>query len=216
MFPSQKNGICPKVILLFFFLLKLHLSLTQSIPVEIMAGHKRVFGTCLIVKPFSDSTRFGFFGLTNFHGSYDNKSNELVTTNQLTFRLNKHFNLAAGCSFNGLLEFFPYAGFQFGYFKKNILVVLNQGVEIIHGGNNSSFGIVEWKPRLTTKLSAYMRFQGLFIYSFAHGTHNRSFVYFRLGLNCKRFSYGLGANLDYYGKDYAAIPNYGLFARYEF
>lgn len=204
---------------LFFcsFLLLAQNVFSQPIPVETLIGHQRVYGFSLINRPFTDSTRFGFFSLTSFNGSYDNKHNELVTCNQLTFALTNKLRIAAGTSFNGLLQFFPSAGFQFTWFKAPFLVVLNPGFEFYYGVATQNFGIFQWTPKLTSKLHFYSRIQGLYIHGITKGGHHqRSFFHVRAGLSRSNYSFGLGLNSDYYGPDYEAIYNFGGFLRYEF
>lgn len=188
----------------------------QPIPVETLIGHKKVYGFSLINKKFSDSTRFGFFSLTSFNGDYKNIENELVSSNQLTFSLNKYFKLAAGSSFNGLLDFFPSAGLQFTYFKPKLLIVLNPGFEFNKSVASNTFGIVEWKPNLNPKMKLYTRIQGLYIYNLSDPEHQRSFIHFRLGLSRKTWVYGLGLNADFYGPNLYTVNNFGAFARFEF
>ncbi len=188
----------------------------QPIPVETLIGHKKVYGFSLINKKFSDSTRFGFFSLTSFNGDYKNIENELVSSNQLTFSLNKYFKLAAGSSFNGLLDFFPSAGLQFTYFKPGLLLVLNPGFEFNHSVASNTFGIVEWKPNLNQKIKLYTRIQGLYIHNLTNPEHQRSFLHFRLGLSHKTWAYGLGLNADFYGSNLYTVNNFGAFARFEF
>ncbi|MCE3295730.1 MAG: hypothetical protein K0R65_1444 [Crocinitomicaceae bacterium] len=190
---------------------------SQPIPVETLVGHKRVYGFSLINRQFSDSTRFGFFSLTSFNGTYDNKGNELVTCNQLTFALTKRLKIAAGTSFNGLLEFFPSAGLQYTWFKGPFLVVFNPGFEFNTRVATQNFGIFQWQPELTPKWNLYTRIQGLFIHSLGKtGSHERSFYHLRTGLTNNNYTFGVGLNADYFGPLYTVIYNFGGFLRYEF
>ncbi|MGV3630983.1 MAG: hypothetical protein ACO1O6_07245 [Bacteroidota bacterium] len=199
------------------FLLLLKTGLSQPIPVETLIGHNRVYGFSLINRQFTDSTRFGFFSLTSFNGGYHNENNELVSCNQLTFALSRRLKIAAGSSFNGLLQYFPSAGFQFTWFKAPFLVVINPGFEFNHAVATQNFGIFQWQPALSSKLHLYTRFQGLFIHGISKGgQHQRSFWHARAGLSRSNYTFGLGFNADYYGSSYTAIYNFGGFLRYEF
>ncbi len=204
--------------ILFVCMLLFHSGVfSQPIPIETLIGHQRVYGFSLITRPFSDSTRFGFFSLTSFNGSYNNESNELVTCNQLTFSLTKRLKIAAGSSFNGLLQYFPSAGFQFTWFKGPLLVVLNPGLEFSQAAASNTFGILQWQPALGKKLELYTRAQGLFIHGISKGgVHQRSFWHLRLGLARKKYAAGLGFNADYYGSPSLVMYNFGGFLRYEF
>ncbi|MFN5417359.1 MAG: hypothetical protein ACK5B9_09905 [Flavobacteriia bacterium] len=196
--------------------LQTFLSLSQPTPIETMIGHKRIFGFSLINKNFKDSSRFGFFSLTTFNGDYKNIDNELVTSNQLTFALSKRLKIAAGTSFNGLLDFYPSAGFQYTYFKPSLLFVLNPGFEFNNSVATQNFAILEWKKSLSPKLKLYTRIQLLYIYNLQNKAHERSFTHFRLGLNKLNNSFGLGYNADFYGDGFYRIDNLGVFWRHEF
>lgn len=188
----------------------------QPTPIETMIGHERIYGFSLINKNFTDSSRFGFFSLTSFNGDYNNIDNELVSSNQLTFSLSKRIKIAAGTSFNGLLDFYPSAGFQYTYFKPGLLIVFNPGMEFNRSYATQNFGIIEWKPVLNEKWNLYTRIQGLYIYNLSNKEHERSFIHFRLGINKFKNSFGVGFNADFYGSDYYTLNNAGLFWRYEF
>lgn len=202
-----------KLLILFLILSKLGFNQTQA---EFLVGHENVFGFTLINEAISDSSRLGFFNLTSFNGFYDNVGNELVSSNQLTYSLSKKIKFAAGCSFNGLMDFFPAAGFQFTHFSSTWLIVINPGFEFNRFVSSQNFAILEFRPRLNLKNNWYFKIQGLFIYNLNFSNHERSFIQFRAGISRQKLTYGLGFNKDFFGTNYFSKINGGLFVKYLF
>jgi hypothetical protein len=202
-----------KLLILFLIFSKLGFNQTQA---EFLVGNKNVFGLTLINEMFSDSSRLGFFNLTSFNGFYENVGNELVSSNQLIYALSKKIKFAAGGSFNGLMDFFPAAGFQFTHFSPRWLIIINPGLEFNRSVSSQNFAILEFRPRLNQKNNWYFKIQGLFIYNLNFSNHERSFIQFRAGISKQKLTYGLGLNKDFFGASYFSKINGGLFVKYLF
>lgn len=201
--------------ILYIILLCSQFSFGQT-QAEFLVGNQNIFGFTLINKTFSDSSKLGFFSLTSFNGFYDNINNELVSFNRLTFSLTKRLKIAAGCSFNGLLDFYPSAGFQYTFANPTWLFVLNPGFDFNRSFTTQNFSILEFKPLLKPKLRFYARLQLLFNYNLSHQSHERSYIYIRMGLQHQKTAFGIGFDSDYYGIDLNNNINTGLFVKYNF
>lgn len=210
--------------LVFFVLISLK-SLAQEpspapikpTPVEFIFGHKRIQGQTIIIKNFSKS-KFGIFSLTTLAGDYknvDKTNNELFSNIQLNYDVYKGLKVTSGATFSSAKGFAPIAGLEYVFVNKNFTVVINPTINLTKESSLANFAQVEFAPK-TTKLSPYVRLQGLYVQSFEENKHERSSVVLRLGISKKAFSTGLGLNQDFYGPTKISKSNFGVFFQYKF
>jgi hypothetical protein len=186
-------------------------------PVEFIFGHKRIQGQTIIIKNFSKS-KFGIFSLTTLAGDYknvDKTNNELFSNIQLNYDVYKGLKVTSGATFSSAKGFAPIAGLEYVFVNKNFTVVINPTINLTKESALANFAQVEFAPK-TTKLSPYVRFQGLYVQSFEENKHERSSVVLRLGISKKGFSTGLGFNQDFYGPTKISKSNFGVFFQYKF
>lgn len=191
---------------------------SPPVPIELLAGHERLFFQALISKPFRPAGRLGYFGIVAFHADYDNSGsgNEIASPFQISYNAWKGFGAFAGLAMSSKAGMHPIVGPQFVRSGKKYLVVVNGRYLLTPDHNFEGFALLEFRPPISEKWTLYTRLQALYSYNPQSEAHDRSFLYLRAGLRTGNFTFGPGANLDQYGPARSLKENYGLFARWEF
>ena len=174
---------------------------SAPVPLEIFLGSDGWTSQLIIDKKFAPNSKFGFFGLSYLKADYDNDEflRESINLAFLKYDLFKGINLLSGAAFNSNWGFRPYVGGQYGYHSKNFMGVVNSGFQLTETKNFESLAIAEYHPPIKGAWSLYTHIQGLYSQNTEVGEHDRSFLYSRLGLSYKTFSFGLALNYDWYG-----------------
>ncbi len=187
------------------------------VSVETFAGNKYLNFQMIVTKPFAPGSRFSFFNVTNFNGSYQNegRKNEFLTQALVNYRVAGGLSLAAGATLNYMTGFRPTAGLQYTVANREWLLVLLPRIDLRDDNNLEGFALLEYKPRLSETLGLYSRLQGLYNYNTRQEFHDRSYLYARLGLTYRHYAFGVGANFDQYGPFRVATSSFGAFVRAE-
>jgi hypothetical protein len=187
-------------------------------PIEFLFGNKRIQGQTIIIKSFSNDSKFGIFSLNTLAGDYKNvnkTNNELFSNVQLHYDFYKGIKVTTGATFSSIKGFVPIAGLEYFYTNPKITVVINPTINLRKSSALASYGHIEYAPK-ATKLSAYARLQGLYVQSLAGHEHERSAIVLRAGILLQRFAIGIGLNQDFYGPSKILKPNTGVFLHYKF
>ena len=183
------------------------------LPVEVMAGNNRANLLIIINRPIDAEGKFNFFNVTVGAADYENipSETEMVINNSLTYRLGKGFSAASGLQWHYKLGLVPTLGFQFLKASPDYLVVIFPTFNFKPDHAFETVALAEYKPKLSEKLRLYTRLQGLLVHNLDAGTHARSGISLRAGLNFDKFIVGLGSNFDAYGPMKIEKSNLGLF-----
>lgn len=185
------------------------------LPVEATFGNNRLHFQAVINRPVSANGKLSFFNLSTGAVDYSNTASEteMVVVNNLTYALFGNFKVTGGAEWHYKLGLVPQLGLQ--YFKANRtwLVLVNPSINMQPSKSTATIGIVEYKPALSQKAQLYTRAQVLYIQSLEDGKHARSALMLRAGITHGKFTFGLGANFDYYGPMKNQKDNVGLFTR---
>jgi len=183
------------------------------LPVEVMAGNNRANLLIIINRPIDAAGKFNFFNVTVGAADYQNtpSETEMVLNNSITYNLGKGFSAASGLQWHYKLGFVPTVGFQFLKASPDYLVVIFPTFNFKPDHAFETVALAEYKPKLSEKLRLYTRLQGLLVHNLEAGTHARSGISLRAGLNFDKFIVGFGSNLDYYGPMKFDKTNHGLF-----
>lgn len=187
------------------------------VSVETFAGDRYLNFQMIVAKPFSPASRFSFFNVTNFNGSYQNdlQKNEFLTQSLVNFQLVKGLSVGAGATLNYMTGFRPTAGLQYTFANRQWLVVVLPRVDLRDDNNLETFALLEFKPPLGQTLGLYTRIQGLYNHNTRQDFHDRSYLYGRVGITYQQFALGVGANYDRYGPFRVSTATYGAFLRAE-
>jgi len=188
---------------------------SAPIPVEVFFGNERMVTEIAMSKKFSDNTRFGLLSKSYFAVDYNNDKtqNESVNGLLINYELLKGLCIAAGGVLNSQWGFRPYAAGQYTYINHNFAAMILSGFFLTESHNFETSGFIEYHPHLKKNWSLYSRLEGLYNLDMDTKKHDRSYIWGRLGLNYKTFSFGLAVNYDWYGPFKANKDNTGVFIR---
>ena len=187
-------------------------------PVELMLGGRGLNFQLNTTKQFKPSNRFGFFNVTTFLADYNNvvSKNEIFSQSLLTAKVWKKLSAVAGFSINHFVGFKPTAGLQFVHADPKLLVVIQPQIGLTESHHFENFSLLEFKPKFNDRWGLYSRIQTVIDYTPSANSHNRSYVYLRVGTSYKNYQFGLGNNFDFYGPTKHRENNFGAFMRTEF
>lgn len=187
-------------------------------PVEVMAGHERLFFQMVVKKKFTPDSKFGFLSVATFSTDYSNDMEglDLVVPVLITYNFYKDFSIVAGSTINNSVGFAPLAGFQHSFANKEWVAVSIASVFLNSSKSIELFGIYEYKPKINNTFDLYSRLQYLYVHNTTENFHARSYLQLRAGLKKNAFNFGLGGNLDQYGPEKKFKPNYGIFVGWAF
>ena len=195
-----------------------HSNIIVPVPVEGSVGNNRFVLSTLVKKPFTPASKFGLLSVTNAASSYKNDLQDFnfINVTQVSYNLYKGFGVTAGISLNNVSGFSPTAGIQYAYTSRTILLVIAPDISLTNSHNVEGVFVSEYRPVLKNNLSLYTRLQGFYNYDMKDKFHQRSYINTRLGLSFGLFTFGAGANFDWYGPLKIYKGNYGPFLRHSF
>lgn len=185
---------------------------------EMLVGNKRFALQTVVIKPFSFRSRFNFLSVVQTVNEYKNntKDFDLVNVTHVDYNLYRGFGPSVGINTNNEVGFTPNVGLNYVYTRSMITFIINPDIVLTSGHNIEGISIIEYKPHIKNKLSLYSRVQAFYSYNIDEKFHDRSFFTARLGLTCGRFTFGAGANFDWYGPDKFRKENFGPHLMYLF
>jgi hypothetical protein len=187
------------------------------IPVEVSVNNRGLNSQLSFSRQFTPTSRFGFFNVTNFLGTYKNElaQNEFFSQSLLTARIWKKLSAVTGFSINNAVGFKPTAGLQLLQAGPKVLAVIQPQIGLTEDHHFETFSLLEYKPKINKTWGIYTRIQGLIDYGFSQKVHNRSYVYLRAGASYKNYQFGISKNFDFYGPAKHYENSLGVFIRAE-
>lgn len=186
-------------------------SFSQEIPVEIMFGHHHYRYQHSVSRTFKEY-RWGFAHVSSVIKEYGKDSPaELMSQSYLTYKINKNIQLGAGTFYGSVPGFTPSVNLQFSKASNNYLIVIVPRIDVKTDPSYELMFFTEYFPHINEHLQLYTRIQVM--ENFTGSSHNRSYQYFRIGLKKGNIRYGIGFDLDAYGKNTAYTQNVGVFAK---
>lgn len=183
------------------------------IPIEALATDKAVNFQTIINKKFSGQDHFGFFAVANLLNRYDNdkEKNEFMVLTMANYQLFNKISFNAGIWANNIVGVRPTLGFSYTQISKNYLLVYTPRIDLTQDHNIENVLIFEYYPKINKNWSLYSRIQAMYNHNIAKHSHDRSYLYLRLGTAYKNLRFGLGSNIDYYGPDRIGKVSFGVF-----
>lgn len=179
--------------------------------VEIMPGSRGVSFQLTLDKKLQNAPKIGFFGVTDFNSDWGNDQlSDMMVIGKATVDLFKGVKFGAGFqSTPGGIR--PSAALIYTYANPEWLVIAMPRVDVSKDANIEGFGIVEYKPAINDKWRLYSRLQGTYVHAMSADLHTRRYVRARAGVTHKEFTFGIGANMEYYGPQKHNENNIGAF-----
>jgi hypothetical protein len=187
----------------------------QKLPFEVLVGHKAINTQFIINKKFSDTSKFGVFGVINFNMPYDKQNlvykYHIVQAN-IFYSLTKNVSVFAG-GFTNPKDHGGSLGIRGMFAFKNGMFFISNRNSILTNYSSEFLVMTEFRPKLSEMLNLYTRLQIMTETNFTE--FKRNFQMLRLGLGYKQFQFGLGATFDQFGNKPIKEENFGFFARAE-
>jgi hypothetical protein len=165
---------------------------------------------------FEDGSKFSFFNYTRFRINYSNQvNNQVLSYSTINYEIGKGFGLATGgFVFNN--KFVPVLAANYFYQNDTWLINIFPSVELNKNANIEMFLFVQYRQKLTDKLRLFTQLIANSNFNFKK--HNFSEQSLRVGLDYKKFQFGLGSDLSVIPMPGKADfqQNLGLFIRKEF
>lgn len=173
----------------------------QNPPVnaEVMLGTRGLSMQMIVDKKIKSVPQLGFFSVTDFNSDWNNEQlSDLMVLGKVTVDLVKNIRLGAGFqSTPGGIR--PSAALIYTYVNPEWLIIAMPRIDVSKNANIETLGILEYKPAINEKWRFYTRLQGTYVLALSADLHTRSYLRARAGLTHKEFTFGLGANMEYYG-----------------
>jgi hypothetical protein len=206
-----------KIVFIYFWVVTMAFSQATlaPTPIEFMAGNSASFFQLTVSKPIG--SKFNFLSINSALLDYKQPGpfNEVKSVNRFGYIFAKNTSLFGGIHFNSAVGIIPHTGIQFMKGGQSFFIYASQAFNFRPDNSSEQVAIIEVKPKITTKTKLYLRAQGMYIRSLDAKVHERSFAYFRIGLNIKKITFGFGSNFDYFGKDVTKTKNNGFFVKFD-
>lgn len=169
------------------------------INVEVMPGTRGISMQIIIDKKIKSVPQLGFFSVTDFNSDWNqDQLSDLMVLGKVTVDLVKNVRFGAGFQ-NTPGGIRPSAAFIYTYANPDWLIIAMPRVDVSKNANFETLGIVEYKPEINHKWRFYSRLQGTYVHALSEDLHTRSYLRARVGATIREFTFGVGANLEYYG-----------------
>jgi hypothetical protein len=187
----------------------------KTVSVEEMVGDKRQFLQLLVNKVFIEKKKIGLLSISSYAADYEDNliNNEFQNTTLIYHHLFKGISINSGVSFTSIEGLKNFVGLQYMHQSKTLSLIYMPGYYFINSHKISNFALIEYTPAINENWSVYSRLQLHHNHNLKNGSHFRSYVYSRLGLTHKYFSFGLAHNYDRYGANKSTKNNSGVFLK---
>ncbi|MCW2259518.1 MULTISPECIES: hypothetical protein [Sphingobacterium] len=176
--------------------------INPPINTEILGSNRGLALQMIIDKKFKTIPKLGFFSVTSLVGEWDsNQINDYMTQASLTYDIAKGFKLAGGLHVTPVKGMRPIAGIIYTVANPTWLFVANSRIDYSKDTNVEGMFLVEYKPQINDNWRLYSRIQALYEYSTVINLQTRSYLMARAGLSYREITFGVGANIDYYGPE---------------
>ncbi|KIA83055.1 hypothetical protein OA84_05725 [Kaistella solincola] len=179
--------------------------------VEVMPGTRGISFQTIIDKKIKSVPKLGFFSVTDFNSDWNQEQlSDLMVLGKVTVDVFKNVRVGAGFqSTPGGIR--PSAAIIYTYANPEWLVIAMPRVDLSKNATFETLGIVEYKTEINENWRFYSRLQGTYVHAVSAHLHARSYLRARAGVTHKEFTFGLGANMEYYGPLKHNENNFGAF-----
>ncbi|UJH66090.1 hypothetical protein [Allomuricauda sp. SCSIO 65647] len=164
-------------------------------------------------KPLTENYEWSIFILSDAVIDYETEEASLVSYTVLGYDVWKGFGpVSGGRFFDGRAS--ALAGVQWARAGEQFLITTNLTTELRSQPFYELFLLAQYRFSMNEDLGFFSQFQNSI--NFNKDSHEFSFQRLRLGLNWKKYQFGLGTNTYQYGEDWDFEIDPGIFVRVEF
>lgn len=186
----------------------------KSLPVSVESGlgSRGFFFQSVVNKPLRKIPKLGFFSVTNVQTDWGTSTvKDYMVQGKLTYNLAKGVNIGGGFFWNPIDGVLPSANLSYATGSPNYAFITAYRMDVHRNPTTDIITILEVKPKLNESLRLYTRLQGLYAHSWKTDAHARSYIMLRGGVTYREVTFGLMANLDWYGSQKMYQNNFGGF-----
>ncbi len=167
---------------------------------EVLVGSRGVSFQMITDKKIKSIPKLGFFSVVDLNSDWGqlNLSDHMIMAKG-TVDIVKGLKFGAGFHTTPVTGIRPSAALIYTYAKPEFLLIAMPRVDLSKDASFETLGIVEYKPAINDTWRFYSRLQGTYVHAIKADFHARSYIRARAGLTYKEFTFGVGANVEYYG-----------------
>lgn len=224
---SKRIGI-PSLLFLSLFLASTRCSVAQSRTQESQAGQSSIsvdtlFGSdrldfqVLVHAPFAPGSRADFLSITSSQGGNNTTDGfDFVDVTHVGFRLYRGLGATVGLALNRVTGFNTTGGLQYSYSRRALTAIVSTSVFLNGDHDVQNVLSVNFHPRVAKNWRLYESVNVFDAFDPERGLDERRYVHSHSGAQYKRFGFGFGCDLDWYGVPESFRTNYGPVIAYTF
>lgn len=191
-------------------------ALDTPVSTEMMLGGDGYGFELYMRKKLQSIAPLGFASITEIDTDWGADSSRVTHQGHATLSILSEVDLDLGYILRPGGTVRPSAGASFAWGGPELSALLSPRIDLHDSPIIDLRGRFEFRPALGDELRLYTRAQGLWSYHIADSHHLRSNIRLRAGLTARDISFGLAANLEFWGSDMHNQNNLGGFVLFEF
>lgn len=185
---------------------------SSPISVESMFGNTGAAYQLSFHKKTKSIPKLGFFTSSSVISDWEKSHYDgVMIQGMFAYKLVKGLDAIGGFHYSNPTGMRPTVGLLYTYSKKDFLLIAKPRVDLVKDAVTEGMFISEYKPAINGTWKLYTRVQGLYGMRVSSGDHARSYVYGRVGVSIKEFSFGYASNFDWFGATKGFQSNHGAF-----
>lgn len=184
---------------------------------KVLFGADRVDLKVVVVKRFAPQSRANILSVTSAQGE-PNSTNGLdfVNVSYVGYDLYKGVGVNAGLAIDRSVGLNPTLGLQYAKQKGPFTLIWDPAFFPAATHDLQNFVQVDFRPRVARNWRLYENAQFFDDYNPTAGVDERRFIHLRSNAQYKKFGFGFGGDLDWYGEPKSFRTNYGPVLSYSF
>jgi len=191
----------------------------STIQAEINIGYRKTLISTIVNKKIDAKKKFNFISLSAIHSFYskeDRRFDEIFANTAVTYNYIGPFSAGAGIKFVNTTGPTPFLAVQFTKRSSHYFITLLLSYMVLNIPLREAIFQFNYRFRLTRDYRLFTQFLATTSWQ-NFEMHRRSQQQFRLGLDRNSVQYGIGIDVDQYGRSNIIVKtNIGLFLRKEF
>lgn len=191
-----------------------------SIPVtaEVLFGTDRLDLKLVVLKPFAPRSRANFLSVTVAQGEQNNSTTgfDFVNVTNAGYELYKGLGVNVGLTIDRSVGLNTTLGLQYALQKGPLTFLWDPSLFPYGTHDVQNYLQADFRPTIAKRWRLYENLQIFDDYNPTSSVEERRFIHMRSGAQYKRFGFGFGGDLDWYGEPRNFRTNYGPVLAYNF
>ncbi len=167
---------------------------------EVLVGSRGVSFQMITDKKIKSYPKAGFFSVVDLNSDWGqlNRSDHMIMAKG-TVDIVKGLKFGAGFHTTPVTGIRPSAALIYTYANPEFLLIAMPRIDLSKDASFKTLGIVEYRPAINDTWNFYSRLQETYVHAIKADFHARSYIRARAGLTYREFTFGVGANFEFYG-----------------